>query len=90
MTPGALSWEDGVHLLLFLLASILFAVAIKGYRGTRTTRVLLFASAFGLFFVKEAIVVGEIILGDRSLFAAAELAAEAAVLVAFFLAMVKG
>jgi hypothetical protein len=90
MAPGALGWEDGVHVLLLVLASILFAVAIKGYHRTRTTRVLLFTAAFALFFVKEAIAVTEILLGDRILYAAGELAVEAAILVAFFLAMAKG
>jgi hypothetical protein len=90
MPPSSLGWEDGVHVLLFVLAGVLFVVATKGYRRTRTPRVLLFTTAFALFLVKEAIAVGEIVIGDRSLFAAGELAAEAAILVAFFLAMVKG
>jgi hypothetical protein len=90
MAAGEFEWDDGVGVAIALLAGVLFAIALKGYLRTRTPRVLLFTLAFGVLFAKgllkllEAFVVGEGPVVD-----AAELGADLAVLLLFFLGMTR-
>ena len=90
MPAGQFEWDDAVGLLIAFLAALLFAIAAKAYRRRRTSRVLLFAAAFGVFFAKGLLKVAEVLwIGDSPTVDAFELVADAAVLALFFLGMVK-
>ena len=91
MPAGEFEWDDGVGLVVALLAAVLFWIALRAYLRTRTTRVLLFASAFGVFFAKGLLKVVEWLwVGDHPAIDALEILADAAILLLFFLGMIKG
>ncbi|HUR69517.1 MAG TPA: hypothetical protein VM370_09750 [Candidatus Thermoplasmatota archaeon] len=86
MVGEGLEWDDWVGLALAIVAGILFFIALRAYRRTRTTRVLLFAAAFGMYFVKELVGgAGPVLPVGESLVDTVELLADASVLLLFFL-----
>jgi hypothetical protein len=90
MPVGEFEWDDGVGLAIAALAAVLFAIALKAYLRTRTTRVLLFTLAFGLFFAQGLLKLLEVfVLGDVAALDAAEVTSDLAILLLFFFGMVK-
>ncbi|HEV7386461.1 MAG TPA: hypothetical protein VGN89_16375 [Phenylobacterium sp.] len=87
--PAEFQWDDAVSLAIAVLAGILFAIALKAWRRTPTTRVLLFAAAFGVFFLRGLLKPAVLLVGDIPAIDLLELLADLAVLVLFFLGMTK-
>jgi hypothetical protein len=86
MAAAEFQWDDAVGLVIALLGGVLFAIALKAYLRTRTPRVLFFASAFGVFFAKGLLKLAEVfLLGEGALVDTAELLADLAILLLFFL-----
>lgn len=57
--------QDAVRLVIPVLALILFAVSVQSYRRTRTPRVLFFASAFGVYFLKSLFIGSELLIPEQ-------------------------
>jgi hypothetical protein len=86
-----IEFTDVIRLLIPLLAAVLFVFALMAYRRRPTARVLLFASAFGVYFVKGVFLGTEIFIPEGSdLLTALTIVADAVILLLFFLGMVKG
>lgn len=85
-----LDLQDLFRLLVPLLAGILLFVSVQAYRRTRTTRVLFFAAAFGVYFLKSLFIGTELLLPDQGdLLEYLGVVADAAILVLFFLGALK-
>lgn len=86
-----LAWDDALSIAIPLLASVPLWVAVVAYRRTPTRRVLLFTSAFAVFFLKGLVIAAEVLLwaGNAAL-DALELLADALILALFSLGMLKG
>jgi predicted benzoate:H+ symporter BenE len=89
MAPAEFQWDDGLSFAVAMLAGILFVIAFKAWTRTRTTRVLLFASAFGVFFLRGLLKPLVLVVGDIPAIDALEITADFTMLVLFFLGMTK-
>lgn len=88
--PG-LAWDDLLSLAIAIFALVPFTIALLAYRRTSTTRVLLFACAFGAIFVKGIFVTIETMFFDGNpTLEAIELICDASTLLFFFAGMLKG
>lgn len=90
MPVAALEWDDAVGMGIAVLAGILFYIALRAYLRTRTPRVLLFALAFGAYFVKATIASAAALIGvDIGVIDAIELVGDASILILFFAATLR-
>ena len=82
--------QDFVRLAIPVLAGILLFISVTAYMRTKTTRVLFFAAAFALYFVKSLFISTEILLPEQNdLLEYLGIVADAGILILFFLGALK-
>ena len=87
---GNVDPQDLVRLAVPVLAGILAFISIQAYRRNRTTRVLFFTLAFGLYFVKSLFISTEVLIPEQNdLLEFLGIVCDAAILLLFFFGAVK-
>ncbi|MFA5943506.1 MAG: hypothetical protein WC876_03460 [Candidatus Thermoplasmatota archaeon] len=86
----SLEFQDVFRLLVPLLAAGMLFFAAQAYKRARTTRLLLFAAAFAIFFVKSLFIGTELLFPEQGDFLEAmSVVADCIILLLFFLSMTR-
>lgn len=86
----AIDPQDLFRLVVPILAAVLLFISVQAYRRTRTTRMIFFTLAFGVYFLKSLFISTEILVPEANdTLEFLGIVADVAILGLFFLGAVK-